>query len=82
MFAATIYKLYDFYKDGVTIQAEQINLLIIGNVIAFVVAAFAIRSFINALTKYGLKVYGYYRIAIGLLIVILIFMDVDLKLVD
>jgi len=82
MFAATVYKMYDFYKSGVTVQEDQITLLVIGNVIAFIVAILAIRSFINALTKYGLKMYGYYRIGVGLLIIILMFMGVDLKLVD
>jgi undecaprenyl-diphosphatase len=82
MFAATVYKVFDFYKSGVTVQEDQITLLVVGNVIAFIVAILAIRSFINALTKYGLRMYGYYRIGVGLLIIILMFMGVDLKLVD
>jgi undecaprenyl-diphosphatase len=82
MFAATVYKLYDFYKSGVVVQDDQITFLVVGNVIAFIVAALAIRSFITALTKYGLKMYGYYRIVIGLLIIILLVSGVDLKLID
>jgi undecaprenyl-diphosphatase len=82
MFAATVYKLYEFYKSGVTIQQEQITLLIVGNVVAFIVAVMAIRSFIGVVTKYGLKVYGYYRVAVGIIIILLMIMGVDLKIVD
>ncbi len=82
MFAAMVYKIYDFYKSGVIINQEQINFLLIGNAIAFVVAILAIRSFINALTKYGLRMYGYYRIVVGLVILILMLAGVDLQIVD
>ena len=82
MFAATVYKTYEFYKSGIVIQDEQINLLIIGNIVAFIVAILAIRSFIGIVTKYGLKVYGYYRVAIGLTLIILMICGIDLKIVD
>jgi undecaprenyl-diphosphatase len=38
MFGATAKKCYDYYKDGFVLTHDQINLLIIGNVIAFIVA--------------------------------------------
>jgi undecaprenyl-diphosphatase len=47
---------------------DQINLLIIGNVIAFIVALLAIKSFIGFLSKKGFKVFGYYRIAAGIIL--------------
>ncbi len=81
MFAATVYKVFKFYKEGIGINHDQINMLIIGNVIAFMVAMVAIRSFITYLTKYGFKMFGYYRIIVGLAIIVLVVMGVDLKLV-
>jgi undecaprenyl-diphosphatase len=48
-------KCYD-YKDGFVLTHDQINLLIIGNVIAFIVALLAIKSFIGFLKK-GFKVF-------------------------
>lgn len=72
MFAATAKKLYDFYKEGHTITHEQTNLLIVGNVIAFVIALLAIKSFIGYLNKHGFKMFGYYRIIAGLFIIILL----------
>lgn len=71
MFAATAKKLLDFYKDGGAINAEQIKLLAVGNIVAFVVAMLAIKFFINLLTKHGFKFFGFYRIALGLLILVL-----------
>ena len=44
---------------------DQINLLIIGNVVGFIVAMIAIKSFIGFLQKHGFKIFGYYRIIAG-----------------
>ncbi len=81
MFAATAYKLLKFYKEGVGFQHDQISLLIVGNIVAFIVAMFAIKSFITYLTKHGFKVFGYYRIIVGLIIILLVMFGVDLKVV-
>jgi undecaprenyl-diphosphatase len=81
MFGATAKKVYDFYKDGITFTPIQINLLIVGNVVAFIVAMIAIKSFIGFLTKNGFKVFGYYRIAVGLAILILYFCGYQLSIV-
>jgi undecaprenyl-diphosphatase len=80
MFAATGKKLFDFFKDGHTITSEQIQLLAVGNIIAFFVALLAIKSFIGYLNKHGFKMFGYYRIIIGLVIIILLASGVDLKI--
>jgi undecaprenyl-diphosphatase len=73
MFGATAKKCYDYYKDGFVLNQEQINFLIIGNIIAFVVAILVIKSFIGFLTKKGFKIFGYYRIILGLLLLIVHF---------
>ncbi|MDX5437429.1 MAG: undecaprenyl-diphosphate phosphatase [Pontibacter sp.] len=61
------------------IHAEDLQLLLIGNVVAFFVAMAAISFFISFLTKYGFKVFGYYRIALGIALLALLAMGVDLK---
>ncbi len=73
MLGATLKKGYDYYKAGYVLTSEEINLLIIGNVIGFIVALIAIKSFIGFLSKNGFKVFGYYRIAIGLILLIIHF---------
>jgi undecaprenyl-diphosphatase len=82
MFAATIFKVYKFAKAGIGVTPEQINILVIGNLVGFIVAGIAIRSFISFLTKHGFVVFGYYRIAVGILIIVLSVLGVDLKLPD
>jgi undecaprenyl-diphosphatase len=65
MFGATAKKGYDYYKAGFELSGEQINYLVIGNIIAFIVALIAIKSFIGYLSKHGFKIFGYYRIIFG-----------------
>lgn len=81
MFAATAKKLYDFFKDDNQITGEQINVLIVGNIVAFVVALIAIRSFIGFLNQHGFRVFGWYRIVAGLVILALLFSGYQLKIV-
>lgn len=69
MFAATAYKLFKSYHH---IHHEHILLLLIGNLVAFVVAMIAIKAFIGFLTKHGFKLFGYYRIIVGIVIIILL----------
>lgn len=72
MFAATAKKLLDFYQDGHTITSNQVQLLVVGNVVAFIVALLAIKSFIGFLNKNGFKLFGWYRIIAGLIIIALL----------
>ena len=78
MAAAGGYKLLKTYD---TIQAEDIKILLIGNLVAFVVAMFAIKFFISFLTKYGFKVFGYYRIILGLVLLGLLASGYKLEIV-
>ncbi len=80
MFAATCKELYDLYKAGGGISHDQINLLLVGNAVAFIVAIIAIKAFINYLIKHGFKVFGYYRIIVGLAILILHFVGIELSM--
>ncbi|GAA4428168.1 undecaprenyl-diphosphate phosphatase [Pontibacter saemangeumensis] len=61
------------------IHPNDVKLLLIGNFVAFVVAMLAIQFFISFLTKYGFKLFGYYRIALGIVLLALLAMGVDLK---
>ncbi len=69
MAAATGYKMLKGYK---TLNTEHIKLLAIGNVVAFIVAMLAIKFFIGFLQKHGFKLFGYYRIVGGIILLVLI----------
>jgi undecaprenyl-diphosphatase len=82
MFAATAYKLLKAYKETPEMLADNNNLMMlaVGNIVAFVVALAAIKFFIGYLSKYGFKLFGWYRIVVGLIILGLIVAGVDLKI--
>ena len=67
MLAATMFKMLKIFteENGMQILRENLDTLIIGNVVAFIVAMLAIKFFINFVTKYGFKAFGWYRIIVG-----------------
>jgi len=79
MFAATSYKLLKIIKKNGAFDIETIKLLTIGNIVAFIVAILAIRLLIDILTKYGFRIFGWYRIIVGSLLIVLLLMGYDLK---
>lgn len=81
MLGATVKKSYDYYKAGFELSTEQVNFLIIGNVIGFIVALIAIKFFIDYLSKHGFKMFGYYRIIAGLAILLIHFFVLKLEVV-
>lgn len=72
MAAATGYKLLKFIKEEGSISSDELKLLGIGNIVAFIVAILAIKFFINILSKYGFKYFGIYRIVLGISILIML----------
>ena len=82
MAAAAGYKLYQLLKDPVQMDmlSDHILLLIIGNLVAFLVAMLAIRFFIDFLTRYGFKAFGYYRIIVGGILLILMVAGVNVSM--
>jgi undecaprenyl-diphosphatase len=81
MFAATAKKLLDFYKDGITLSGQEINILIFGNAIAFIVALLAIKSFIGFLNKHGFKGFGWYRIIVGGILIVLFLLHIPIEII-
>jgi undecaprenyl-diphosphatase len=82
MAAATLKKLWDFHKDGIAFQPGQISMLLVGNVIAFIVALIAIKTFISYVQKHSFRAFGVYRIIAGLAVFALIYSGVIRKKED
>ena len=81
MFAATCYKLLKLFLSGGTqILTDNMGALILGNAVAFVVALLAIKFFINYVTKYGFKAFGWYRIVVGLAILAMLWSGHELTI--
>ena len=81
MLGASLVKLYGFFKDGNAISNEEISLLIVGNIVGFIVAVVAIKTFIDILTKYGFKAFGWYRIVLGLIIIVMLLSGHSLQMI-
>ena len=83
MAAAAGYKLLKLVTDpkSVAMLSDNLVTLVIGNIVAFLVAMAAIKFFISFLTKHGFKAFGYYRIIVGLLILILSYLGYDLSII-
>lgn len=83
MLAATGYKVLKLFleEDGAQILSENMPVLIIGNVVAFIVALLAIKFFISFVTKYGFKAFGWYRILVGTAILVMILSGQSLAII-
>lgn len=79
MFAASAWQLLKLYEF---IQPSEISFLVVGNIVAFIVAMAAIKFFITFLTKYGFRVFGIYRIIVGGIILALLLAGVDLNIIS
>jgi len=73
MLAATVYKLYKYQSENAGFTSNEIKQLAIGNLVAFFVALVVIKFFIGFLQKHGFKIWGYYRIAMGIILLLLIY---------
>ena len=83
MFAATAYKMLKLFMepDGLNLVAENMTTLVVGNAVAFVVALLAIKFFISFVTRYGFRLFGYYRIVVGGAILILMALGYNLEII-
>jgi undecaprenyl-diphosphatase len=74
MLAATIKSIYDVYKDSPEVlNTSNLGILALGNIVAFIVAYASIKFFIGFLTKNGFKLFGYYRIVLGVALLVIHF---------
>ena len=82
MFGATLLKAYKLYKAQVMSGVFEANwhTLLIGNVVAFVVALLAIKFFIDFVTKYGFRAFGYYRIILSVALAIALLCGANISL--
>ncbi|WP_295435324.1 undecaprenyl-diphosphate phosphatase [Prevotella sp.] len=85
MFGATCLETYKLISHGggsLLSAGNNLEMLIVGSVVAFIVAILAIKFFINYVTKYGFAAFGWYRIIVGIIILICMLCGVDMKMAD
>jgi undecaprenyl-diphosphatase len=73
MLAASVKSFWDVHKDHPDVlSVNNFSMLGISSVVTFFVSILVIRYFINFLKKHGFKVWGYYRIVVGLVMLLLL----------
>ncbi len=85
MFGATCletYKLISHGEGNILTEGNNLSMLLLGSVVAYIVAIAAIKFFINYVARYGFVAFGWYRIIVGTLILVLGFCGIDLAMVD
>ena len=85
MFGATCLETYNMISHGdgsLLTQGNNLQMLILGSVVAFIVAIAAIKFFINYVTKYGFAAFGWYRIIVGIIIIACSLLGMELQMVD
>lgn len=85
MMGATAKKVYDLIRDGgvdIFFENNHLSILLVGNVVAFLVALTAIKFFIHFIAKYGFQTFGVYRIIVGILLLLLPLFGLELSMVD
>ncbi|MGV9011939.1 MAG: undecaprenyl-diphosphate phosphatase [Flavobacteriales bacterium] len=81
MAAASGYKLLQSWQaDHEIFTADHLGILLLGNVVAFITALLAIRSFVGFLTKHGFRAFGWYRIVVGVILLALLALKVPLSM--
>lgn len=81
MLGATVLKLKKYLDSGALLTSKEVNLLVIGNVVGFIVAILAIKFFIGVVTKYGFRAFGWYRIVVGGILIVMLLSDKSLQII-
>lgn len=72
MFGASLLKIVKFALEGIAMTGGELAVLLVGTVTAFLVSVFVIRFFMSYIKKHDFKVFGWYRIALGILVLVLL----------
>lgn len=80
MFVITAYQLYKTFKVSAP-GAEDIKLLLFGNVVAFIVGLLAVKSFVDFVSRFGFRAFGLYRIVVGAVILLMLALGIPLQII-
>ncbi len=73
MLAATTYKIFKYLQTNGNFTIYQIKILAVGNIVAFLVAIVAIKFLLTMLKKHGFKIWGIYRVVVGVILLIMLY---------
>lgn len=72
MFGASLLKAVKYILAGMTITGGEVAILLVGTVVAFIVSVFVIKFLMEYIKKHDFKVFGWYRIVLGILVILIL----------
>ena len=74
MFGASLYKLTKYVlKFGINFSFQELIVLLVGSIVSFIVSVVSIKALTSYVKKHNFSAFGYYRIILGLLILVYFF---------
>lgn len=70
MFGASLLKTIKFFASGVDMSGMEWGILAVGCIVAFLVSMFIIQFLMGYIKKHNFKVFGWYRIILGVLVLV------------
>lgn len=70
MFGASILKIFKYFHEGNAFVGNQMAVLLVGMVVSFIVAYLSIKFLLNYVKTHNFKPFGWYRIALGIIVII------------
>lgn len=83
MFGATCLETYKLIAHGdgnILMEGNNLTMLLLGCVVAFIVAVLAIKFFIDYVSRYGFVAFGWYRIIVGGILILMSFCGYELAI--
>lgn len=71
MFGASLLKIYEYFHHGNIFVGNQLAILIVGMIVSFVVAYIAVKFLIKYIQTHNFKPFGWYRIILGIIVVLI-----------
>ena len=72
MFGASLLKVIKYIAAGVAMTGSELVILVIGTLVAFIVSVFVIKFLMSYIKKHDFKVFGWYRIVLGILVLLIL----------
>ena len=70
MLGASALKLVKYIAEGVTMSGTEVGVLLVGCLVSFLVSVFVIKALMDYVRKNSFSVFGIYRIALGLMVLL------------
>ena len=72
MFGASLLKAVKYIAEGAAMTGGELGILVVGTLVAFIVSVLVIKFFMSYIKKHDFKIFGWYRIILGIIVMIVL----------